>query len=137
MNSLLLDTNVLIYIKDRSSIFHAWAQEILQGEYIFYTTSKNLAEYYAVTTRGVDPALSPQVALSDLLDYLQFCQILFPDPTSQNVLLELIANDKPTGLKVHDYEIAAIAIANGIPSLATNNPGDFKRIESLRIISPG
>ncbi len=136
MNSLLLDTNVLIYIKDRSSIFHDWAQEILQGQYTFFTTSKNLAEYYSVTTRGVDPALSPQVALSDLLDYVQYCQILFPDQSSQNVLFELIAKDKPTGLKVHDYEIAAIAIANGIPSLATNNPGDFKRIEGLQIISP-
>ena len=136
MNSLLLDTNVLIYIKDKSSSFHAWAQEILHGEYIFYTTSKNLSEYYAVTTKGSEPALSPQMALSDLHAYVEFCKILFPDSASQDVLFDLIARDSPTGLKVHDYEIAAIAIANGIIHIATNNPGDFKRIDDLQIISP-
>ena len=137
MNSLLLDTNVLIYIKDRSSIFHSWAKEILQGECAYYTTRKNLAEYYAVTTKGAEPALSPEEALADLKDYFQYCQILFPDQTSHEELVVLIAKDKPTGLKVHDYEIAAIAIANGIRTIATNNPDDFKRIDGLQIISPG
>lgn len=137
MNNLLLDTNVLIYVKDRSSTFHSWAQEFLQGEYSCYTTSKNLAEYYAVTTRGDEPALSPEQALADLEDYVQYCQILFPDQNSHEELVKLIAKDKPTGLKVHDYEIAAIAIANGILTIATNNPGDFKRIDELQIISPG
>lgn len=136
MISLLVDTNVLIYVKDRSSEFHAWAQSIFHGEFTLYTTSKNLSEYYAATTRGEEPLLSAEMALSDLSDFTRFCQILFPDPTSQDVLFRLLSEVKPAGLKVHDFEIASIAIANGISHLATNNPDDFKRIAGLELIKP-
>ncbi len=136
MISLLVDTNVLIYVKDRSSEFHTWAQAIFHGEFTLYTTSKNLSEYYAATTRGEKPLLSAEMALSDLSDFTRYCQILYPDPSSQDVLFRLLSEDKPTGLKVHDVEIASIAIANDIFHMATNNPDDFKRIAGLTIIAP-
>ncbi|MDF9799726.1 putative nucleic acid-binding protein [Catalinimonas alkaloidigena] len=48
----------------------------------------------------------------------------------------MLEHYQPRGLKVHDYEIAAIALANGITRIATFNSKDFSGIEDIEIIVP-
>ena len=52
MNKIFLDTNVLIYAKDKSSSYHERSTKLLSQPFQFYTSSKNLSEYFAVVTRG-------------------------------------------------------------------------------------
>lgn len=66
MSKLLVDTNILIYSKDSSSVFHDFAERVIKSNTKLYTTSKNLSEYYAVVTKGSSPLLSPLEALKDI-----------------------------------------------------------------------
>lgn len=52
MNKIFIDTNVLIYAKDKSSSYHERSIKLLSQPFHFYTSSKNLSEYFAVVTRG-------------------------------------------------------------------------------------
>jgi predicted nucleic acid-binding protein len=58
MNKIFLDTNVLIYAKDKSSKYNKWAIDLISQPFRFYTSSKNLSEYFAVVTRGNNPFLT-------------------------------------------------------------------------------
>lgn len=134
MNRLLIDTNILIYSKDSSSAFNSVALNVIQGNFKLFTTSKNLSEYYAVVTKGVNPLLTPAEALNDLQEFSALCEILYPSPVSQQKLWELITTHHPKGLKIHDLEIAAIALANRVENISTINTSDFKNIEGLKVI---
>ncbi|MEK6783609.1 MAG: type II toxin-antitoxin system VapC family toxin [Bacteroidota bacterium] len=135
MNKLLLDTNILIYSKDKSSQFHLRSQALLSAEFELYTTSKNLAEYYAVTTKGVSPLLTSEAALADLDEFSANFTVLFPNELSLDILKKLIKVHSPKGLVIHDFEIVAISLANDITRIATVNADDFKNIERIEVVS--
>ena len=136
MNKCFLDTNILVYAKDQSSIYHTWSLDIIEGPMECVTSSKNLLEYFAVVTKGHEPMLAPVEAETDLNEFMDSFEILFPNGSSFQICLDLAGNHQPKGLLIHDFEIAAIAIANGISKLATVNAGDFKVIEELDLICP-
>jgi predicted nucleic acid-binding protein len=134
MRKVLVDTNVLIYAKDTSSVFHQVAFNIFQGGESLFITSKNLTEYYAVTTRGAQPLLTPSEALQDINEFTSNCSLLFPNEASHRQLSSLILKYQPIGLLVHDFEIAAIAIAHGIKQIATLNKKDFSIISEIEVL---
>lgn len=134
MSKVLVDTNVLVYAKDSSSIFHNDALALFQRGDDLFLTSKNLTEYYAVTTKGDEPLLTPSEALQDISEFISNCSLLFPSETSHQELSLLILKYKPKGLLIHDFEIAAIALANGISNMATFNRRDFQRISELVLL---
>jgi len=45
----------------------------------------------------------------------------------------LLEKYRPTGLKIHDYEIISIGLVNGINQIATFNSKDFEDIEEVNI----
>lgn len=55
---------------------------------------------------------------------------------SYSILQDLISQHKPKGLKIHDFEIASIAIAHGVNQIATFNKSDFQSIQEIAIITP-
>ncbi len=115
MNKLLLDTNVLVYAIDEDSEFFTRARSILnRTDCELCTTSKNFAEFLAVTTRGQNSPLSMHDALEVLKDYLCVLTVLFPNLESFDTFRELLSEYEPTGLKVHDFEIISIALAHKV-----------------------
>ena len=59
------------------------SRSLLDGQdYDLYTTSKNLTELLAVTTRGPEPPLSIEDALAVIEDYSSALSILFPNDQS-------------------------------------------------------
>ena len=53
MNSLLIDTNILIYAIDEDSKFHLNSKKLIENSnYNLYTTSKNISEFLVVLTRA-------------------------------------------------------------------------------------
>lgn len=103
MSKILVDTNVLIYAKDASSVYHKAAISVFNSKNDLLLTSKNLTEYYAVTTKGSQPLLAPSEALLDINEFISTCTLLFPSAASHQQLSMLILKYKPKGLLVHDF----------------------------------
>jgi len=138
MTSILIDTNVLIYAIDRDSKYHMWASRFFtDSSYTCLTTSKNISEFLCVLTRGEAPIMSTEEALSATKVFLTHLKVLYPDRSSLSLLFDLIREHKVSGLQVHDFGIASIALSNGFSRLATVNKVDFSKIEGLEVISPG
>lgn len=136
MSRLLIDTNILVYSKDVSSAFHRASIELFKGPDHLFTTSKNLAEYYAVVTKGETPFLTAKEALNDLAEFVSHCEVLYPTPLSFRKLQELIQRYSPKGLTIHDIEIASIAMVNDVTKIATFNRQDFQRIAEIEVVVP-
>jgi predicted nucleic acid-binding protein len=85
MSRILVDTNVLVYVKDISSSFHKAAISLFNGKDELFTTTKNLAEYYAVVTKGEHALLNPLEALHDINEFVSICSLLYPNSSSQKI----------------------------------------------------
>ncbi|MCI0750669.1 MAG: hypothetical protein L0Y35_02425 [Flammeovirgaceae bacterium] len=48
----------------------------------------------------------------------------------------LILQHQPKGILIHDFEIAAIGMANGVNKIATFNKEDFELITEIEVIRP-
>ena len=73
-------------------------------------------------------------ALEILSELLTNVRILYPNEQTQLIFYELLKKYKPLGLRIHDYEIASISLANGINKIATENRSDFRNIEEVSIL---
>lgn len=137
MSKIVIDTNILIYAIDNNSPHQSKSQAIINNQaYELYITSKNISEFYAVATRGTNPLVSVKDTIRVIKHYRAIMDVLYPDENSSKELDNLIQKYQPRGLKVHDFEIAAIAISNGITQLATFNVADFKKIKEIDIVEP-
>jgi len=133
-NSILVDTNVLIYAIDEDSKFHKSALNLLSNPEInLFTTSKNISEFLVVLTRHNDIQLSTKECLEILDNLLVNISVLYANQMTMEVFYELVKRYNPRGLWIHDVEIASIAIAYNILTIATNNVADFNRIKELKI----
>jgi len=135
MSKLLVDTNILVYGIDEDSKFFTRSRNVLDNsEYQLITTSKNLTEFLAVVTRNTGYGLETELALGIVDDIIQGMHILYPSQNSFAVFLELMDRYKTTGLRVHDFEIVSIGLADGIDRVATFNKKDFKNVEEISLL---
>ncbi len=135
MNKLLLDTNVLIYSIDEGSKYFNKAQSMLSERYELFTTSKNISEFLSVITRIPSNPLPLHDALLIVEDFTKIMTILYPNEESFIIFQKLLKNYKPTGLKIHDYEILSIGIANHVTTVATFNEKDFREVKEIQLYS--
>ena len=134
-NSVLIDTNVLIYAIDADSQFHYRALKFLSDPTIrYFITSKNISEFLVVLTRNEDINISTAECLELLNDLIADISILYPNPMTLKLFYDLLRKYNPRGLWIHDIEIASISIAHGISKIVTNNVADFNRIDEIEII---
>lgn len=134
MNKILVDTNVLVYAIDKDSRFYLRSRKLLfESTLELFTTSKNLIEFLTVVTRGKEIPLPTEKAMSVVKDFSRVFAILYPTKGSFEVFEELLEKYRPTGLKIHDYEIISIGLVNGINQIATFNSKDFEDIEEVCI----
>ena len=134
MNKLLLDTNVLIYSIDEESKFFTKSQTLISNSnYELYITSKNIAEFLSVVTRIPQNSLKIDEALAIIQDFQEFSTVLYPTERSFIVFRELLHKYKPSGLKIHDFEIVSIGLANKIKTVATFNVKDVKDINEINL----
>lgn len=135
MSKVLVDTNVLIYGIDQDSRFFERARNILENpNYQLVTTSKNLSEFLAVATRSSGYDLNIGLALEILEEITRKFQIIYPNSESFLMFLELMKNYRPTGLKIHDFEIISIGLTAQIQKVATFNTKDFKNVQEIMLV---
>lgn len=134
-NKVLLDTNILIYALDGDSDYHLSAWEILNNDYYdFYLSTKNISEFIAVVTRRLNPLLNIEDTLSIIKKARQDYTVIYPTHSSLDQLLILSEKYKVKGLRIYDFEIISLALANDIHKIATFNYKDFNRIEEIEVI---
>lgn len=132
MNSILTDTNVLIYAFDESSVFHQKAVELLVGEEnSLFITTKNISEFFAVCSK-LNFDLSK--TLGFYADIKENIEILKPSETSLQFFESLIRKYNPQGNRVYDIEIVSVMLANGLKKVATANIVDFSSIDEIEVI---
>src|SRR5690625_3281235 len=134
MSKVLVDTNILIYGIDEDSTFFKRARKILeQKNYQLVTTSKNLIEFLAVTTKSSGYNLNNEVALEIIAEIIAGIEIVYPTQESMAIFLDLMNRYQPKGLKVHDFEIISIGLAHGVQEVATFNTKDFKPVKEITL----
>ena len=136
MSKVLIDTNIFVYGVDEDSQFYEKSRNLLESTvHDLYTTTKNISEFLSVMTSTVPYCLPVDDALDVIQDFQKRVNILYSTPDSLSYFLTLLKKYKPTGLKVHDYEIASIGLAHGIQQIATFNTKDFEGIEEIHLIN--
>ncbi len=95
-NSILVDTNVLIYAVDADSRFHDKAIKLLSDPTSkLFTTSKNISEFLVVLTRNEEIKLPTAEWLEILNNILLDIVVLFPNPMTMKVFHDLIRKYNP------------------------------------------
>jgi predicted nucleic acid-binding protein len=136
MNNLMLDTNVLVYAIDVDSKYHHQSLKLLQSkDYNLGTSSKNISELLVVLTRGPKVSINSDEAIDVVSNLTSNMQVLYPNLNSSKIFYELIQKYKPSGLRIHDFEIISIGIENDFREFATFNTKDFKLIEEISLYS--
>ncbi len=130
MNKLLLDTNVFIYDIDKSSKYHESANEILNSDNSFYTTTKVISEYFAVLTKF---DIKFEAIWSYFLDIKRNVNLIYPNKKSLQVFENLMQKYKPTGNRIYDIEIVSVMVESQIPLIGTFNIKDFNHIDEIDI----
>lgn len=133
MSKLLLDTNVLIYSIDEGSKYFEKAHNIFSEQLKLYSTSKNLSEFLSVVTRVPQNPLSLKDALLVVEDFTNVMTILYPSEETFLIFKNLLQKYQPVGLKIHDYEILSIGLANQVTTVATFNEKDFKTVKEIEL----
>lgn len=134
MSKILVDTNILVYGIDEDSAFFKRTRKILEQEkYQIVTSSKNLIEFLAVTTRSSGYNLNNETALEIIEEIIQGIEIVYPTQESMAIFLDLMGRYQPKGLKVHDFEIISIGLAHGVHEVATFNTKDFKYVKEISL----
>ena len=134
VNSVSIDTNVLVYANVMESPLHQLAIKTIQSYYDIGTelwiSRQVLREYIAVLTRPQIFAKPVSVSVSVVADRIRFFQSHFQvaeeNPQITEVLLTLIERFNVGGNQVHDANIIATMQVYGIRNLITHNVRDFR-----------
>lgn len=133
----LLDTNVLMYAVQDDSDFYERSQAVLNDSSLnLFTTSKNLVEFVVAITKGEQPLATVNEALDMIEAFEDQLHVLYPNLASLMEFERLVSIYQIKGLRVHDVEIAAIGLANGVSTIATFNTDDFKGIQEITLLTP-
>jgi len=139
----VLDTNVLLAASDTGRFEHASARAVLdqwpaRGTTL-YTSGQILREYLSVTTRPVERnglGLSQSDSVANVRALCGRLRVLAENEKVAKRLLELLDQVVCTGRQVHDANVVATMLVNGIETLVTINVGDFTRFgEQVKVVA--
>jgi predicted nucleic acid-binding protein len=139
---VFVDTNNLIYAQQAHSIFNSQAitklLDLESAGHPLWISRQVLREYLAAMSRP--GALTAPVPMACLLSDVQTFQSQFQiaeDSHKVTVhLLHLLGSIPCAGKQVHDANIVATMLAQGIGMLLTHNVQDFKRFAGLITVIP-
>jgi predicted nucleic acid-binding protein len=140
MRDVFIDTNVLVYADQGKSPFHSSARRALlahdrRGDEL-WINRQVVREYLAVVTRPSrtpphQPLMSAEGARSSVESLLQVFRIADDAAATTAQLLEILTQIPVAGRQVHDANIVATMLSNGIPTLLTFNLDDFRRFSAM------
>lgn len=124
--NLLIDTNVLPYAMNKDSDNHNASVSVISNlNYNLFLTSKNISEFFAVTSKLKVPL---EKSFNFYEDFKINSKFHFPGINSLRIFESLVQKYNPKGNQVYDIEIVSIMLANNISHIATFNTKDFIHI---------
>lgn len=142
VESVFLDTNVLVYANVAESPFHALAlsriERMYQDGVDLWISRQVLREYLAVLTRlrRSAEALSTRVLAERVRFFATHFRVANEDQVVTDRLLELVERFSVVGRQVHDANIVATMLACSVGCLLTANEQDFTQYSSLIVVEP-
>jgi predicted nucleic acid-binding protein len=133
---IFIDTNILMFATDPGSAFHASAARALEeaaASADLYVNCQVLREYLAAGTRSAPGQLDD--LLKNIDSFRNSFHVLDESEACLERLLQLARNVRFGGKQVHDANIVACMLENGISRLLTHNVEDFKRFKDMIDIS--
>jgi predicted nucleic acid-binding protein len=138
-----VDTNILLAATDRDRKDHRHSREIFErgfkGELRIFACGQILREYLVVTTRPLENngmGMTPAKAVENVASFNKCVQLLNETDATTRRLTSLIEKHKLKGKRIHDANLVAIMIENGLRKLFTLNPADFKIFTSIQTDTP-
>lgn len=143
MNRTFVDTNVLVYASRPTAPMYPQAISSLyrlEGEGDELCISRQvLREYLATVTRpdASTVLLDLPDAAADTRRLTEIYTVLEDGPRATEHLLRLVCRFPTRGKRVHDTNVVATMLANGVTRLLTFNQSDFVRFGALiELVAP-
>jgi predicted nucleic acid-binding protein len=138
--NVFVDTDVFVEATDPHRPRHQAALAFLEeGADELFTSQQVLREYLVVATRPSTAnglGLSVEHALENVAAFLDVVALVFESEATWDKLRELLHQpDPPSGRPIHDANIAATALANGLTTVATFNAQDFAGLP-IEVVTP-
>jgi predicted nucleic acid-binding protein len=140
---ILVDTNVLIRLRDASSPDHLDCVRCLHPEIIrargLVIFAQVLIEFWAVATRPKDVngvGLTAAEADADLSDLLKILPCLGELPDVLSRWRQLVLQFGVLGRQAHDARLVAAMDLHGISTILTLNRADFARYSHIHCLAP-
>ena len=137
VESLFIDTNILIYANVASAPFHQQALDAFtlaqQSERPLWISRQILREFIAARTRPqtfVQPS-TPEMVIERVRYLEERFQVADDNSLVTEQLIKLLGDFKIGGKQVHDANIVATMLAYDIPCLLTHNIKDFQRFDKI------
>ncbi len=138
----LVDTNIIVYATDVTSIYHVRAKEFLERMIPakkLVVALQNLTELYALLTnkKKIPHYLKPSEAERILAAIIHGGDYTIITPTNQTPirLLSLLKSYPAKGAEVHDVHLAAVMNDHGVSTIYTADTSVFKKLK-LNAIDP-
>ena len=136
--TILVDSNVIIYAINRSSPKHEAAQAFLQehhGQVVL--AHQNIMESLRVLThKKFQNPMTPVAAIRAVGSIAEACHVIAPDWGAYHVALALVKKHELAGDKIFDAYLAAMVLAAGVDVIATDNTKDFSMFEGITLVNP-
>ncbi len=137
VDKILLDSNILIYAADSSSIFYEKSRLVLDSDQQLFCTYSSLLEFYRVaTSKAFQNKETFQNIQSMMHYYREICVILYPTALTDLILSDLIETYKPSSGRIWDLLVLAQAVENNITTIFTKNTKDFPESPGIQISDP-
>lgn len=142
---VFVDTNVLVYLGRSSAPQHGAARNAVRQLQAdgrpLWISPQVLREYLSVVTRpqATAPALPLPTAISDVRRFAELFNLAEERPAVLDRLLQILTAHPSAGKQVHDANLVATMLEQGITCLLTFNQRDFRRfgaIVTLEAIPP-
>ncbi len=130
---VFIDTNVLVYAAVQAAPMHAAAREKLRSMQdegrVLWISRQVIREYLAVLSRpqAFSKPVSMPVLADDVRRFERMFRVAGEDSAVTKALLDIVEQVPVAGRQVHDANIVATMIAQGIGRVLTNNTADFDR----------
>jgi predicted nucleic acid-binding protein len=141
VDSIFIDTNVLIYANNRESDLCDSARKRLDELTVsgtsLFISDQVLREYLVIMTRPgfIEKPVSTKSAIEDTERMKKEFILLFPDLNSLDTLIELLRKYEIKGKRIHDAAIVSLMLTNGIKDILTHNIDDFSSFQEINVHS--
>ncbi|MBS0264584.1 MAG: PIN domain-containing protein [Planctomycetes bacterium] len=141
-DAIFVDTNVLVAANvvthPKHSVALSRLKELAAAGAELWISRQVLREYLSVLTRPQTfSTAQPITALIPQIDYFQARMLVAEDNVAVTAkLLELLLATSAGGKHIHDANIVATMLVNGVTQLLTDNIADFKRFEAVVRVVP-